>query len=61
MTLFQEKGWTIIISDNLVSNVLSLFCLIVGSLTGCIGLIMNEIHPSWFDGYEGAAMGVAFG
>mmetsp|Transcript_25266 Transcript_25266/g.45467 ORF Transcript_25266/g.45467 Transcript_25266/m.45467 type:complete len:502 (-) Transcript_25266:157-1662(-) len=61
ITLFKEKGWTIIISDNLISNVLSLFCLIIGGLTGCVGLVMNEINPSWFEGYEGAAMGVAFG
>ncbi|KAL7539327.1 hypothetical protein ACHAXR_009184 [Thalassiosira sp. AJA248-18] len=61
MTLFKQKGWTIIISDNLISNVLSLFCLIIGGLTGCVGLIMNEVNPSWFEGYEGAAMGLAFG
>jgi len=61
MTLFRQKGWSIIIADNLVSNVLSLFCLIIGGLTGCMGLVMNETNPSWFEGYEGAAMGVAFG
>ena len=61
MTLFNQKGWSIIISDNLISNVLSLFCLIIGALVGCVGLIMNEINPSWFEGYEGAAMGIAFG
>lgn len=61
MTLFKNKGWTIIIADNLVTNVLSLFVLIIGVVTGCLGLIMNKIYPSWFDGFEGAAMGVAFG
>ena len=61
MTLFGEKGWSIIISDNLISNVLSLFSLIIGGLTGCVGLIMNEINPEWFEGYGGGAMGVAFG
>lgn len=61
MILFKEKGWSVIINDNLISNVLSLFCFIIGGLTGCVGLIMNEINPSWFEGYEGAAMGVAFG
>lgn len=60
MTLFKNKGWTIIIADNLVSNVLSLFVLIIGVVTGCLGLIMNVIYPSWFFGF-GAAMGVAFG
>ena len=61
MILFKQKGWSVIISDNLISNVLSLFCLIIGSLTGCVGLIMNEINPSWFDGFGDAAIGVAFG
>lgn len=40
---------------------LFLFYLIIGCLTGCVGLVLNEINPSWFDGYEGAAMGIAFG
>ncbi|KAL9190529.1 hypothetical protein ACHAXT_000235 [Thalassiosira profunda] len=61
MTLFNQKGWSIIISDNLVSNVLSLFCLIVGGVVGCIGLIMNETNPSWFEGYGSSASSVAFG
>jgi hypothetical protein len=61
MTLFRQRGWTIIIADNLVSNVLSLFVVAIGVVTGCVGLIMNEVYPWWFDGFEGAAMGVAFG
>lgn len=61
MTLFTQKGWSIIISDNLISNVLSLFSLLIGCLTGSVGLILNEINPSWFEGYGGGAMGVAFG
>lgn len=61
MTLFNQKGWTIIISDNLVSNVLSLFCLVVGCLTGCVGLIVKEAEPLWFEAYGGSATGVAFG
>ena len=61
MILFKEKGWSIIISDNLISNVLSLFCFIIGGLTGCVGLVMSEINPSWFEGYGDASMIVAFG
>jgi hypothetical protein len=61
MILFKQKGWSVIISDNLISNVLSLFCLIIGGLTGCVGLIMNEINPSWFEGYGDASVGVSFG
>jgi hypothetical protein len=63
MTLFQQKGWTVIINDDLISNVLSLFCFVVGCLTGCVGLVMNELNPSWFEGYssEATGMSVAFG
>jgi len=61
MTLFQHRGWSIIIADDLVSNVLSLFTLVIGGLTGCVGLALNETNPQWFEGYQGAAMGVAFG
>ena len=61
MTLFRQRGWTIIIADNLVSNVLSLFVVVIGVVTGCVGLLMNDINPSWFEGFEGTAMGVAFG
>jgi len=64
MTLFGQKGWSIIISDNLISNVLFLFSLIVGLLTGGVGLLMHEIEPSWFDlgaDDENVAMGTAFG
>ena len=63
-TLFAQKGWSIIISDDLISNVLSLFSLIIGGLTGCVGLVLNEINPSWFEGYDsssGSAMAIAFG
>ena len=55
------QGWTVIINDDLVSNVLSLFVLIVGGLTGCVGLALNEIYPVWFQGYGGNPMAIAFG
>ncbi|EJK59191.1 hypothetical protein THAOC_20618 [Thalassiosira oceanica] len=61
MTLFQQKGWTVIINDDLVSNVLFLFVLIIGGLTGCVGLVLNEINPLWFQGYGGSPMAIAFG
>lgn len=61
MTLFQNRGWDVIIADDLVSNVLFLFTLVIGGLTGCVGLVLNETNPEWFEGYQGAAMGVAFG
>jgi hypothetical protein len=42
--------------------VLSLLCIVIAGLTGCVGLIMNETNPEWFKDYiEGAEMGIAFG
>ena len=61
MTLFRQKGWTVIINDDLISNTLSLFCLVIGLLTGCIGLIMSETNPDWFEGFGDSGHGVAFG
>ena len=55
-------GWSIIISDNLISNVLFLFSLIIGMLTGGVGLVLHQIEPSWFDvdGTEATSMSLAF-
>ena len=62
MALLKQKGWSIIISDNLISNVLSLLCIVIAGITGCVGLIVNETNPEWFKDYiEGAEMGIAFG
>ena len=61
MALFHARGWSIIIADDLVSNTLSLFCLIGGGLIGCVGLVVNAVFPSWLAGFEDASSGVAFG
>ena len=60
MTLFNQKGWTVIINDDLISNTLSLFCLVIGLLTRAIGLIMDETNPEWFEGFSDSGEGVAF-
>ena len=65
MTLFRQRGWTIIIADNLISTVLFVIAVVISVVTGCVGLIMNEVYPSWFEGFEGTLTltpkGVAFG
>jgi len=45
--LFESRGWTTIISDDLVSNALSLVILVDGLITGLIGLALTQID-SWF-------------
>lgn len=47
MSLFAQRGWTTIINDDLVTNVLSLMSLVIGCLTGCVGLALAAAHKSW--------------
>lgn len=56
MSLFSERGWTAIINDSLVNRVLVLMCVIIGALTGCIGLLF----AGWVSEFGGAASLVAF-
>ncbi|KAL3775287.1 hypothetical protein ACHAWO_013093 [Cyclotella atomus] len=62
-TLFKNKGWTVIVNDDLISNCLSLFNLVVGALVGLFGLLMKDANPEWFLGFEDdtAAQMAAFG
>jgi len=45
--LFQSRGWTTIVTDDLVSNALSLVILVDGLITGLLGLALTQID-SWF-------------
>jgi hypothetical protein len=47
MSLFSERGWSTIINDDLVMNVLSLMSLVIGGLTGSVGLALAAAHKSW--------------
>jgi hypothetical protein len=47
MSLFSQRGWSAIINDDLVINVLSLMSLVIGGLTGCVGLALAAAHKSW--------------
>ncbi|GMH99868.1 hypothetical protein TrLO_g758 [Triparma laevis f. longispina] len=47
--LFKARGWTMIINDDLVGNVLAFQSLGVGAICGGVGLLANEINPQWFD------------
>lgn len=49
LQLFQDRGWTAIINDNLVYRVLMLMCLVVGGLTGCAGMLLAYLLPAWVD------------
>lgn len=51
ITLFKDRGWEIIIADNLVDNTLSLVSLLFAALMGCFGLVLESTTP-WFEGFE---------
>ena len=50
--LFQNKGWTVIISDDLCDRVLFLVSLGVGCLTGLIGLALAAANPNLLESLE---------
>lgn len=47
-TLFQNKGWTAIISDNLCRDALLLMSLLVGLCSGLMGLVIGYTNASLF-------------
>jgi branched-subunit amino acid permease len=61
MTLFQNRGWEAIVADDLVGNTMFLVSVIVGGLTGCVGLVVAA-SSDYFDnaGDSGNSQGVAF-
>ena len=60
MNLFVERGWTAIINDNLVMRVLNLVCIVIGMVTGCVGLLLASAFPSWVSEFGSSATSVAF-
>ena len=61
MQLFQQKGWTVIINDDLVDRVLLMVSVGVGFLVGFIGLIIaltnNNLLAGMVDNADGASVG----
>jgi Plasma-membrane choline transporter len=43
--LFQKRGWTIIVSDDLVPNVLLLSSVVLGGVSGCFSQLMEHLDP----------------
>jgi Plasma-membrane choline transporter len=50
--LFRRRGWTTIVSDDLVANVLLMFGIVVGGVTGCFGVLMQRIDNLEFSSYH---------
>lgn len=45
MEIFNGRGWTMIINDDLVSRVLIIMSFVIGILTGCVSLVLAKLHP----------------
>ena len=61
MSLFAQRGWATIISDDLITNVLSLMSIVIGCLTGCVGLALAAAHKSWVSEFpQGESMWIPF-
>ncbi|KAI2491379.1 choline transporter-like protein [Fragilaria crotonensis] len=55
-----NRGWDAIIADDLIGNVLFLVSIIVGGLTGVVGIIVQTTSPL-FDNAPGNQTAIAFG
>jgi hypothetical protein len=42
--LFEKRGWSTIVSDDLVPNVLLLTCLVIGGVTGCFAHLIENFE-----------------
>ena len=63
--LFQNKGWTVIITDDLADNVLFMISVAIGLATGLVGLVLGSINPNLlsslgFESVHGPAFLVGF-
>lgn len=48
MQLFQHKGWTAIITDDLAENVLFMMSVAIGLISGIVGLIIGFLNGNMF-------------
>lgn len=50
MQLFQQKGWTVLITDDLTDRVLMMMSVCVGVVTGVVGMAFSYTDPNLLDG-----------
>lgn len=59
MTLFSNRGWDVVIADDLVDRCLGFVSFLLALMIGSIGLLL-ESTTDWFDEFEDASQIVAF-
>jgi len=48
MSLFEQKGWTVAITDDLADNVLFMMSIAIGLATGLVGIIIGAMDKEMF-------------
>lgn len=54
--LFQNRGWEAIIGDDLVGMTLFFVSVVVGAITGALGVLLEEA-TGWYENNSGASAG----
>jgi len=52
LTLFKNRGWDAIITDNLIGMTCGFLSLVVGLITGGLAVLLQQT-TDWFEAYEG--------
>ena len=50
--LFEKRGWTMIVSDDLVPTVLLMVSVVVGGVTGCFGVFIQRMDELAFTSFH---------
>lgn len=60
MTLFRERGWNTIITDDLITSTLLLCSFVAAGLTGLVGIAIDAVEGDWLETFDDDAQSVAF-
>ena len=60
MELFKARGWSSVVSFDLVSGALFMVGIVIGMLCGIVGFVLARLQPAWFAMIGSYAGTVAF-
>ena len=49
MTLFEQRGWTVVINDNLIARALGLMCFVISLLSGVVSVAFYAVEDSEYN------------
>lgn len=50
--LFEKRGWSKIVTDDLIPNILFMVSVVIGGVTGCIALLVESIDGYHFSSFN---------